>query len=95
LKSIDLRAQAVLLDGDQHPARFCRDHAAVVMRRRLKTTSMLERLNREIKRRTRVASLFPNDASLLLLVSAILMETSVELETGKKYLMLEAALLPN
>jgi putative transposase len=65
------------------------------MRRRLRTTSMLERLNREIKRRTRVASLLPNDASLLLLVSAILMETSVESETGKKYLMLEAALLPN
>jgi transposase-like protein len=37
---------------------------------------MIERLNREIKRRTRVAPLFPNQASLLRLVSAILMETS-------------------
>ena len=33
-------------------------------RRRLRTTNMLERLNQEIKRRTRVATLFPNEASL-------------------------------
>ena len=33
--------------------------------RRLRTTNMLERLNQEIKRRTRVATLFPNEASLL------------------------------
>ena len=65
------------------------------MRLRLRTTNMLERLNREIKRRTRVASLFPNEASLLRLVSAILMETSEEWETSKKYLRLEYDLLPN
>jgi len=65
------------------------------MRQRLRTTNMLERLNREIKRRTRVASLFPNEASLLRLVSAILMETSEEWETSKKYLTLEYDLLPN
>ena len=65
------------------------------MRRCLRSTNMLERLNREIKRRTRVASLFPNEASLLRLVSAILMETSEEWETGKKYLKLEYDLLPN
>ncbi len=55
-------------------------------RRRLRTTNMLERLNREIKRRTRVAGLFPNEGSLLRLVSAILMEISEEWETGKIYL---------
>ena len=65
------------------------------LRRRLRTTNMLERLNREIKRRTRVASLFPNEASLLRLVSAILMETSEEWETSRKYLTLEYDLLPN
>ncbi len=47
---------------------------------------MLERLNQEIKRRTRVATLFPNEASLLRLVSAILSETSEDWETGKVYL---------
>lgn len=54
--------------------------------RRLRTTNMLERLNQEIKRRTRVATLFPNESSLLRLVSAILSETSEDWETGKTYL---------
>ena len=39
-------------------------------RKRLRTTNMLERQNRELKRRTRVATLFPNEASLLRLVTA-------------------------
>ena len=47
---------------------------------------MLEQLNEEVKRRTRVAGLFPNEASLLRLVSAVLMELSEEWETGKSYL---------
>ena len=55
-------------------------------RRRLRTTNMLERINQEIKRRTRVATLFPNEASLLRLVSATLSEISDDWETGKKYL---------
>jgi transposase-like protein len=58
-------------------------------RRRLRTTNMLERLNKEIKRRTRVATLFPNEASLLRLVSAILVEITEEWETGKVYLNME------
>ena len=58
-------------------------------RRKLRTTNMLERLNKEIKRRTRVATLFPNEASLLRLTSAVLIETSEEWETGKRYLKLE------
>lgn len=58
-------------------------------RRRLRTSNMLERINREIKRRTRVAGLFPNEASLLRLVSAVLMEISEEWETGKLYLRME------
>ena len=55
-------------------------------RRRLRTTNMLERVNKEIKRRTRVATLFPNDDSLLRLVSAVLIEISEDWETGKVYL---------
>jgi transposase-like protein len=54
--------------------------------RRLRTSNMLERLNEELKRRTRVAGLFPNDASLLRLVSAVLMEVSEDWETNRKYL---------
>ena len=54
--------------------------------KRLRTTNPLERVNQELKRRTRVARLFPNEASLLRLVSALLVETSQEWETGKIYL---------
>jgi transposase-like protein len=56
---------------------------------RLRTTNMLERVNRELKRRTRVATLFPNEASLLRLVTAVLMELSEEWETGKRYVTFE------
>jgi transposase-like protein len=55
-------------------------------RRRLRTINMLERLNKELKRRTRVAGLFSNEASALRLVSAVAMENSEEWETGGKYL---------
>lgn len=55
-------------------------------RRRLRTTNMLENLNKQVKRRTSVAGLFPNEASALRLVSAVLMEQSEEWETGRVYL---------
>jgi len=55
-------------------------------RKRLRTTNSLENLNQQIKRRTRVARLFPNEASLLRLASAVLMEISEEWETGRRYL---------
>jgi putative transposase len=55
-------------------------------RRRLRTSNLLERVNQELKRRTRVATLFPNEAALLRLVSAVLMETSEEWETEQIYL---------
>lgn len=55
-------------------------------RRYMRTTNMLERLNEEIKRRTRVAGLFPNEPSLLRLVGALLMETDGDWQTGKRYL---------
>ena len=51
---------------------------------RLKPTNLVEWINRELRRRTRVVSIFPNEASLLRLVSAILVETSEEWESQKK-----------
>jgi len=59
-------------------------------RKRLRTTNSLERLNKEILRRTRVATLFPNEPSLLRLASAVLSEISDEWETGKTYLNMKA-----
>lgn len=58
------------------------------LRVRLRTSNMAERLHREIKRRSRVAGLFPNEAAVLRLVTAIHIEVSEEWETGKTYLSL-------
>lgn len=55
-------------------------------RKRMRTSNSLERLHEEINRRTRVARLFPNEASLLRLVSAIEMEISEDWVAGKRYL---------
>jgi len=54
--------------------------------RRMRTSNAIERVNQELKRRTRVASLFPNEASLLRLATALLCELSNEWLTGKIYL---------
>jgi len=54
-------------------------------RRTIRTTNSLERTNKEIKRRTRVIGVFPNEASCLRLISAILMEKSEEWQIGKHY----------
>lgn len=55
-------------------------------RRRTRTVNVVERLNEEIKRRTRVARLFPNENSCLRLVSAVLMEKHEAWVSGKMYL---------
>jgi len=46
-------------------------------------------MNRKLKRRTRVAMLFPNEASLLRSAEAALIETGEERESGKIYLTIE------
>jgi putative transposase len=55
-------------------------------RRRIRTTNGLERLNQEIKRRTRVVRIFPNREACLRLVSALAIEQSEEWLTGRRYL---------
>jgi len=55
-------------------------------RRRIRTTNGLERLNQEIKRRTRVVRIFPNREACLRLVSALAVEQSEEWVTGRRYL---------
>ncbi|HKZ44775.1 MAG TPA: IS256 family transposase [Anaerolineales bacterium] len=54
-------------------------------RRTIRTTNSLERVNKEIRRRTRVVGVFPNEASCLRTISAILMELSEEWQIGKRY----------
>jgi transposase-like protein len=55
-------------------------------RKKIRTNNPLERVNKEIKRRTRVVSIFPDEASCLRLVSALLLEISEEWETGNRYI---------
>ena len=57
----------------------------------IRTTNMLERLSREVSRRTRVVTIFPNEASGLRLITAFLMEKSEEWQTGRKYLVFEGS----
>lgn len=61
------------------------------LRRLLRTTNGVERLHREVRRRARVVSIFPNPASCLRLVSAVLAEISEEWLTGRTYLVFEGA----
>ena len=61
----------------------------VAHQKRLRTSNGLERVNQELKRRTRVARVFPKEPSLLRLISALLAETSDDWETGKIYLNME------
>lgn len=58
-------------------------------RKLLRTTNGVERLHREVRRRARVVSIFPNSASGLRLVSAVLAEISEEWLTGRTYLSFE------
>jgi hypothetical protein len=57
--------------------------------KRIRTTNSLERINKELKRRSRVIGAFPNDASLLRLAVSILMDVNEEWVTGRRYLSME------
>ncbi len=54
-------------------------------RKRLRTTNGIERLNQEIRRRERVIRIFPNEASALRLMGALLIEQDEKWSTGRKY----------
>ena len=59
---------------------------AVEHQQRLRTTNLNERINRELKRRTRVVGIFPNVASLERLATAVLMEIDKDWQSGMRYL---------
>jgi transposase-like protein len=54
--------------------------------RNMKSTNMLERFNEEIKRRTRVVRIFPNEASCLRLVRALAVEQHERWQEDHRYL---------
>ena len=53
------------------------------------STNPLERLNAEIKRRTNVVGIFPNDASITRLVGAMMLEQNDEWSLNRRYMQLE------
>jgi putative transposase len=57
--------------------------------RLIRTTNSLERINKELKRRSRVAGAFSNDQSLLRVAVCIMMDINEDWMTGKRYLSLE------
>ncbi len=63
---------------------FPREHWA-----QLHSTNPLERLNKEIKRRTRVVGIFPNDAAIVRLVGAMMLEQNDEWAVTRRYMTLE------
>lgn len=65
-------------------------------KRKISSSNMIERLNREIRRRTSVVGIFPNESSYVRLVTAYLMEYSEDWSTSRAYIKEEStsALLP-
>lgn len=62
------------------------NHLPLEHRRKMKSTNMLERLNEELRRRSRVIRIFPNKDSCVRMIAALCQETSETWETGKRYL---------
>ena len=58
--------------------------------RRMRSTNMIERLNQELKRRSNVIRIFPNEASCIRLLGTLCMEQSEAWEAGRMYLTMPA-----
>jgi transposase-like protein len=80
---------ADLMDASEHDVlaymAFPRQH-----RTKLHSTNPIERLNKEVKRRADVVGIFPNEASIMRLIGAVLFEQNDEWQTSSRYMMVEA-----
>jgi putative transposase len=59
-------------------------------RSKLHSTNPLERLNKEVKRRADVVGIFPNEASIVRLIGAVLLEQNDEWQLQHRYMQIEA-----
>jgi len=57
--------------------------------KRIRTTNIIERINKELKRRSRPVGAFPSDKSLMRLAGCIMININEEWITGKKYLSMD------
>ena len=77
-----------LMDGAEHDVlgymAFPKEHWA-----QLHSTNPIERLNREVKRRTNVVAIFPNEAAIVRLVGALMLEQNDEWAVCRRYMTLE------
>jgi transposase-like protein len=82
----DIKPQIATWIDEEIESCFAVYHLPEGHRRRMKSTNMLERFNQELKRRSRVIRIFPNEESCLRLLGTMCMEKSEEWETGRIYL---------
>lgn len=80
---------AAMMDGAEHDVLafmdFPKEH-----RTKIHSTNVIERLNGEIKRRSDVVGIFPNEAAIVRLVGALLLEQNDEYAIQKRYMSLES-----
>jgi putative transposase len=79
---------ADLMDSAEHDVLAFMDFPKA-HRLQIHSTNPLERLNAEIKRRTDVVGIFPNDAAIVRLVGAMLIEQNDEWSLNRRYMQLE------
>lgn len=80
---------AEAMDEAEHDVLAYMDFPAA-HRSKLHSTNGLERLNKEVKRRAHVVDIFPNEASIMRLVGAVLMEANAVWQLQRRYFSIEA-----